>query len=65
MGLIVESRTLQKTFSENAIPIALLQNYYETPIGYLGNIIGIENGGNIIAIVFLFGNHSGKIEKLI
>ena len=51
-------------FSENTIPIALLQYYYSAPFGYVGNTIGFKNGGNTIAIVFLFGNHSGKIEKL-
>ena len=52
-------------FSENTIPIALLQQYYKAPLGYLGNAIGIETGGNTIAIVFFFGNYSGKIEKII
>ena len=51
-------------FSENTIPIALLQYYYWAPFGYLGNTSVVQNGGNTIAIVFLFGNHSGKIEKL-
>ena len=39
-------------FSENTIPIALLQYYYWERFGYLGNTIGIENRGNTIAIVF-------------
>ena len=49
--------------SENTIPIALLQYYYWAPFGYLGNTSVVQNRGNSIAIVFLYGNQSGKIKK--